>query len=95
MTGTPKAGADRIRGIFRHPTDKHHIAYGVGIVVGCGCSTLTVSETWMSLSDTKIGRTLESLTAFINGYAESKEDPRAIWSARLVRQLSHRQQDTK
>ncbi len=95
MAGAPKAKADRIRGVCQHPTEHDEVAYGVGLAVGCGCYPLSVGEAWLALCEAGFGGKLESLTSFINGYAEAREDPRAIWSARLVRQLRHRPHDVK
>jgi len=95
IAGAPKAKAGRIRRAIQVSSEISEVAYGVGLAVGCRCSTLSVSEAWMSLCEAGFGGTLKRLTAFVNGYAEAREDPRAIWSARLVRQLGHRQQDAK
>lgn len=88
MTGATKAKAVRIRRTFRVQSDTTEVAYGVGLAVGYGRCTLSVSEAWVSLCEAGFGRTLQCLTAFVNGYAEARDDSRTKWSARLARQLS-------
>lgn len=89
-TGKTKIKGKNILTMYNKSYEFHGIAFGAGFAVGSGRALLTVGEAWTRLCQAdRYYNTMECLAAFCTGYTKGRENPQAIWEARLIQELSN------